>query len=101
MSHANLAQSLVKMPVHPLFYYLYAFCLIFILYFEGNAAPGAPGGGASPSAVGALGPSTQTLATALSLVPLGLIPIAVFPPYNTPRTIPATSVIFSEDPNIR
>ena len=79
----------------------YDFCLIFLLYFEGNAAPGAPGGGASPSAVGALGPSTQTLATALSLVPLGLIPIAVFPPYNTPRTIPATSVIFSEDPNIR
>ena len=79
----------------------YDFCLIFLLYFEGNAAPGAPGGGASPSAVGALGPSTQTLATALSLVPLGLTPIAVFPPYNTPRTIPAISVIFSEDPNIR
>ena len=59
------------------------------------------GGGASPSAVGVLAPSTQTLATALSLVPLGLTPIAVFPPYDTPRTIPAVSVIFSEDPNIR
>lgn len=64
-------------------------------------APGAEGGGAPPTAVGALAPSTQTLATALSLVPPGLTAIAVFPPYNTPRTIPAVSVIFSEDPNIR
>ena len=78
-----------------------SFCLIFRLYFEGNAAPGAPGGGAPPSAVGAIGPSTQTLATALSLVPPGLTAIAVFPPYNTPRRIPAVSVIFSEDPNLR
>jgi len=70
-------------------------------FVAGNAAPGVPGGGAPPSAVGALAPSSQTLATALSLVPLGLTPIAVFPPYNTPRTIPAISVIFSEDPNIR
>ena len=70
-------------------------------FITGNAAPGAAGGGASPSAVGALAPSTQTLATALSLVPPGLTAIAVFPPYNTPRTIPAISVIFSEDPNIR
>ena len=70
-------------------------------FITGNAAPGAVGGGAPPSAVGALAPSSQTLATALSLVPPGLTAIAVFPPYNTPRTIPAISVIFSEDPNIR
>ena len=71
------------------------------LHFIGSAAPGAPGGGASPSVVGAGAAAPQTLATALTLVPLGLTPIAVFPPYNTPRRIPAVSVIFSEDPNIR
>ena len=70
-------------------------------YITGNAAPGAVGGGALPSVVGDFAPSSQTLATALSLVPPGLTAIAVFPPYNTPRTIPAISVIFSEDPNIR
>ena len=71
------------------------------LHFIGNAAPGAPGGGASPSVVGAGAATPQTLAKALTLVPPGLTPIAVFPPYNTPRTIPAVSVTFSEDPNIR
>jgi len=34
------------------------------------------------------------------LVPFGLQPIAVFPPYSSSRTIPAVSVIFAEDPNI-
>ena len=71
------------------------------LHFIGNPAPGTLGGGASPSVVGAGAATPQTLATALTLVPPGLNPIAVFPPYNTPRTIPAVSVIFSEDPNIR
>jgi hypothetical protein len=31
---------------------------------------------------------------------LGLVPIAVFPPYTSARTLPAVSVIFAEDPNI-
>lgn len=48
---------------------------------------GTPGGGAAPIAGATLTP--QTLTTALALVPVGLIPIAVFPPYNTPRTVPA------------
>ena len=39
--------------------------------------------------------------TAVSLVPPGLIPVAVFPPYNADykRRYPAISVIFSENPN--
>ena len=71
------------------------------LHFIGNPAPGTLGGGASPSVVGAGAAMPQTLANALTLVPPGLTPIAVFPPYNTPRKIPAVSVIFSEDQNIR
>ena len=71
------------------------------LHFIGNPAPGTLGGGASPAVVGPGAATPQTLATAQTLVPPGLTPIAVFPPYNTPRTIPAVSVIFSEDPNIR
>ena len=43
----------------------------------------------------------MTLAMAIALVPVGLTPIAVFPPYTKPRTVPAVSVIFAEDPNIR
>ena len=69
--------------------------------FLGNLSPGSSGGGAAPSAVGAGAANPSILATALTLVPLGLTPIAVFPPYNTPRQIPAISVIFSEDPNMR
>ena len=54
--------------------------------------PPTPGGGfASP----------QTLKTAIGLVPAGLPPIAVFPPYIKPRTVPAVSVIFAENPDIR
>ena len=45
--------------------------------------------------------SPQTLITALALVPTGLAAVAVFPPYATPRTVPAVSVIFAENPNIR
>ena len=69
--------------------------------FLGNASPGSGGGGAPPSAVGADAANPSILATALTLVPFGLTPIAVFPPYNTQRQIPAISVIFSEDPDIR
>ena len=43
----------------------------------------------------------MTLAMATALVPPGLPSIAVFPPYTTPRTVPAISVIFAENPNIR
>ena len=45
--------------------------------------------------------SPQTLVAALALVPAGLAAVAVFPPYATPRTVPAISVIFAENPNIR
>ena len=45
--------------------------------------------------------SPQTLVAALALVPAGLAAVAVFPPYATPRTVPAVSVIFAENPNIR
>ena len=71
----------------------------------GSPQPGTPGGGASPTAVAGAGAtqvaSAQTLTTALALVPAGLAAVAVFPPYLTPRTIPAVSVIFAEDPQIR
>ena len=44
--------------------------------------------------------SIPTLALSLSLVPAGLTPVSVFPPFNTPRThFPAIGVIFSEAPN--
>ena len=72
--------------------------------FLGNVQPGTLGGGASPSGViGTSGvvASAQTLATAIALVPLGLTPIAVFPPYANPRTVPTVSVIFAEDQNAR
>ena len=68
----------------------------------GNPPPGTPGGGAPPTTVAGAGvvqvASAQTLSTALALVPLGLTAVAVFPPYNRPRTIPAVSVIFAENP---
>ena len=54
----------------------------------GNPAPGSPGGGGQPSG------------SALNLVPNGLVAVATFPPYATPRTLPAESVIFSEVPQI-
>ena len=56
----------------------------------GNPQPGTPGGGGTPN----------TLPQAVALVPLGLNAIAVFPPYNTPRLVPAISVIFAENPAI-
>ncbi len=39
-------------------------------------------------------------ASVLALVPAGLIAVAVFPPYARPRTFPADSVIFLENPNV-
>ena len=56
----------------------------------GNPEPDTPGGGGAPN----------TLPEAVALVPVGLNAIAVFPPYNTPRTVPAISVIFAENPVI-
>ncbi len=58
----------------------------------GNPQPGQPGGGGSPFNFG--NPAT---AAALALVPAGLTPVAVFPPWARPRTVPAVAVIFSED----
>ena len=46
---------------------------------------GTPGGGAIPAG--------QSI---LSLVPAGLVPVAVFPPYRSNRRLPAQCVIFTE-----
>ena len=53
------------------------------------------GGGRLPSGNG------HMVQTALSLVPPGLTPVAVFPPYNADykRSYAAISVIFSENLN--
>jgi len=42
----------------------------------------------------------QTLSLSLALVPLGLIAVVVFPPFASPRTLPAVAVIFSEPRNM-
>jgi hypothetical protein len=60
----------------------------------GNPSPGTPGGGAPPNV------NTPNGIAALALVPLGTLPVAIFPPYATPRTRPAVSVIFAESPEI-
>ena len=55
--------------------------------------PGSPGGGRSP-----LGPIPE-VQLARSLIPDGLAPVAVFPPFEPEaRTYPAVGVIFSETP---
>ncbi len=59
----------------------------------GNPQPGEPGGGGSPGDF-----TNPSAAEAIALVPAGLTPVAVFPPFATPRTVPAVAVIFSEDP---
>ena len=59
---------------------------------SGNPSPGSQGGGAPPVATSA------QAAAALGLAPLGTVPVAIFPPYETPRTLPAISVIFAENP---
>lgn len=59
----------------------------------GNPQPGTFGGGGIPS--------TATSAQVLALVPVGLTAVVTFPPYATPRTYPADSVIFSEVPNFQ
>jgi len=59
----------------------------------GQAGVGAAGAGA-----GGLPTDTSilTLGLSLILVPLGLTAVAVFPPFETPRTFPAVGVIFRE-----
>ena len=42
--------------------------------------------------------ASPTLAESLSLVPAGLTPVSVFPPWATTRTVPAVGVIFKEAP---
>ena len=51
------------------------------------AQPGEPGGGGTPASLPAI---------ADNLVPRGLRPVAVFPPYLFPRTVPAQCLIFLE-----
>lgn len=58
----------------------------------GNPLPGTAGGGSPPIA------TSPQAAIAIGLAPLGTIAIAIFPPYATPRTLPAVSVIFAESP---
>ena len=69
----------------------YFFQFFFWYYITGNPPPGTPGGGAPPNGA----PQTT-----LNLVPAGLNAVAVFPPFETARSLPAVAVIFSEDPSI-
>ena len=41
------------------------------------------------------------LAESLALVPSGLTPVAIFPPFAQQRTVPAVAVIFSETPTLK
>ena len=59
---------------------------------SGAPAVGTPGGGGSPTA------PSPTLAASLALLPAGLTPVSVFPPFLNPRTVPAVGVIFREPP---
>jgi hypothetical protein len=52
--------------------------------------PGTQGGGASPNS------NSATSAASLALTPAGLVPVAIFPPWTSPRTFSAVAVIFSE-----
>ncbi len=52
--------------------------------------PGTLGGGAQQVN------TNPTAALALSLTPPGLASVAIFPPWLTPRILPAVAVIFSE-----
>ena len=57
----------------------------------GSPAPGSRSGGALPFG---------TTSSVIALVPPSLIPISAFPPFVTPRTFGAESIIFAEDPSI-
>ena len=41
------------------------------------------------------------LAESLALVPTGLTPVAIFPPFAQERSVPAVAVIFSENPTLK
>ena len=62
----------------------------------GSPLPDTPGGGGSPNFA-----TNPAAAAAVALVPAGLTAVAVFPPFETPRTLPAIAVIFSEEPTRR
>ena len=59
----------------------------------GSPTPDSPGGGGNPNIA-----TNPAAAAAVALVPAGLTAVAVFPPFVTPRTLPAIAVIFSEEP---
>merc|ERR1719367_701628 len=58
---------------------------------QSSQAAGTAGGGGLPS-----DGSISTAALSLALVPLGLAAVAIFPPFDRPRTVPAVAVIFGE-----
>ena len=80
---AAVAISLLTNPTFPL--------LTERLTPPGNPNPGSLFGGEFP-----LEPSASTL----DLMPHRVIPVTVFPPYATPRTFEAESIIFLEDPEL-
>ena len=57
----------------------------------GSIPVGAIGGGGLPTV------ATATLALSLALLPNGLQPVAVFPPFERPRTMDAVGLIFTEE----
>ena len=59
---------------------------------SGAPAVGTPGGGGFPTT------PSPTLDASLALLPAGLTPVSVFPPFLNPRTVPAVGVIFREPP---
>ena len=60
--------------------------------FQDFPFPGTKGGGSLPS----VAKESEDGAKALALVPQGLHPVAVFPPYQSTRTLPAITVIWLE-----
>ena len=54
--------------------------------------PGSPGGGGLPLPT----TSDPNVANALTLVPRNLSAVAIFPPFETVRTLPTVGAIFSE-----
>ena len=57
----------------------------------GSIPVGAIGGGGLPTIV------TTTVALSLALLPFGLQPVAVFPPFEKERTMDAVGLIFTEE----
>merc|ERR1712050_72218 len=58
----------------------------------GSTPVGALGGGGLPTNI-----LIPTLALSLALLPNGLQPVAVFPPFEKPRTMEAVGLIFTEE----